>query len=188
MKTIELVGVITGICAVYLLYKNSILTWATGFVNILCFMVIFWNEKLIGDFIVQIIFLIMGIFGWINWSNKTEKNPSKISILHNLLLILITILTWVGIYFYFKNLTNCNFPLAESLILSLSISGQILTVLRKIENWYYWLVADFIMIIVYCLKELYPTALYALIIFIIGIFGLLRWQKLIKRNLKITKP
>jgi hypothetical protein len=40
-------------------------------------------------------------------------------------------------------------------------------------------VADALMMVVYYKKELYPTAVYAAIIFIIGIFGLISWQKTI---------
>ena len=180
MKIIEWIGVLTGIIAVYLLYRNSIFTWVTGYINIVCFMIIFWKEKLYGDFLVQIIFLTVGVWGWINWNKSKDTTPRQFSTLVNIYLIVITIIMWFGVYYYFKNFTKCSFPVAESLILSLSISGQYLTALRKIENWYYWLIADFLMTIVYFLKHLYPTSAYSLIIFIIGVLGLIRWKKLLK--------
>ncbi|MCC6720686.1 MAG: nicotinamide mononucleotide transporter [Bacteroidia bacterium] len=182
MKIIEWIGVISGIIAVYLLYRNSIYTWVTGYINILCFLILFWHEKLYGDFAVQIIFLILGIWGWINWHNSKASFPQKLTFLGNLLALLFTLLVWDGVYMYFKIYTKCTYPIAESLILSLSISGQILTALRKLENWYYWIIADIIMCIVYYYKELYPTSIYAIIITFIGVFGLLRWKKLMKGN------
>ena len=79
MNTIEILGVVTGIAAVYLLYKNNINTWPVGFINIVCFMWMFWKQKLYGDFIVQLIFLTTGIWGWANWNKSTLKIPDKLT-------------------------------------------------------------------------------------------------------------
>ena len=176
---IEWVGVITGIIAVYLLYKNHILTWPVGFINIGCFLWLFWQEKLYGDFAVQIIFLITGIWGWVNWNKKITKLPKTLSNTSIVIWAAITIVSIPLATFYLKNFTSCTYPIAEAAILTISIGGQCLTGLKKIENWYWWLAADFLMIIVYYKKGLYPTAIYAVIILIIGIFGLLSWRKML---------
>ncbi|NUM32133.1 MAG: nicotinamide mononucleotide transporter [Bacteroidetes bacterium] len=182
MQIIEWIGVLSGIAAVYLLYKNSILTWITGYLNILCFMIIFWVNKLYGDFIVQIIFLIVGIWGWINWYKSKITIPQKLNTKNNLLFVFFTLIFWFVGFYLFNSFTKCSFPVAESLILALSITGQILTALRKIENWYYWIIADTLMTLVYLMKELYPTSVYSFTILIIGFLGLIRWKKLIKAN------
>ena len=142
----------------------------------------FWQQKLYGDFIVQLIFLTSGIWGWANWNQKTLKNPSKFTNPNRVIWIILTILITPFTTYYLKNYTDCSYPIAEATILSLSIFGQGLTALRKIENWYWWLVADFLMIIVYAKNELYLTSVYAAIIFVIGIFGILSWNKLIAKS------
>lgn len=179
MELIEWVGVITGIIAVYLLYKNHILTWPVGFINIGCFMFIFWQQRLYGDFAVQVIFLVTGIAGWANWNIKIFKNPTTLSLIEKIIWITASLALLPVTSYYLNHYTNCSYPIAEAAILSLSIIGQCLTALRKLENWYWWLVADALMMVVYYKKELYPTAVYAGIIFIIGIFGLISWQKTI---------
>lgn len=184
MELIEWVGVITGIIAVYLLYKNHILTWPVGFINIGCFMFIFWQQRLYGDFAVQVIFLLTGIAGWANWNRKIFKNPTTLSSIEKLIWITVTLALLPLTSYYLNHYTNCSYPIAEAAILSLSIIGQCLTALRKLENWYWWLVADALMMVIYYKKELYPTSVYAGIIFIIGIFGLISWQKTILNSTK----
>ncbi len=179
MELIEWIGVITGIIAVYLLYKNHLLTWPVGFINIGCFMFIFWQQRLYGDFVVQVIFLLTGIVGWVNWNRKSFKNPTTSSSKEKTIWITVTLALLPLTSYYLNHYTNCSYPVAEAAIFSLSIIGQCLTALRKLENWYWWLVADALMMVVYYKKELYPTAVYAAIIFIIGIFGLISWQKTI---------
>jgi nicotinamide mononucleotide transporter len=139
---------------------------------------VFWQERLYGDFYVQILFLIMGIWGWMNWKRVDNKTPTQLSNLSRLIWLLVAICSIPLTSYYFKHYTDCSFPVAEATILNLSILGQALTAMRKIENWLFWVAADLMMAIVYSMKELYPTALYASIIFFIGIFGWIRWKKL----------
>ncbi len=178
MQIIEAVGVLAGVLAVYLLYKNKVSTWPIGFVNIGCFMWLFWNEKLYGDFGVQVIFLLSGIFGWINWKTKKHKIPTYLTRSSQIIWGLVTMAIIPFAAYFLINFTKCSFPLAEAAILAISITGQALTTFRKIENWYYWLAADFLMIFVYSQKQLYLTAIYAIVIFCIGVFGVYRWKKL----------
>lgn len=178
MNYIEWVGVITGVLAVYLLYRNNIMTWPVGFVNIACFIWIFWHQKLYGDLAVQLLFLGVGVFGWANWHKKKDAIPGKLSLKERLLVLLFTLLIFPLTIYYLKNYTDCVFPIAEAAILDLSIVGQVLTSYRKIENWLYWIVADVIMLIVYLLKDLEPLAIYSGIILVLGFLGLYHWSKL----------
>lgn len=185
MDIIEWIGVITGIAAVFLLYKNNILTWPVGFINIGCFMWMFWHAKLYGDFVVQVIFLTTGIWGWIHWKYKTLKIPGYLSVTGTMAWVVITIVLTPVTWYYLRNYTQCSYPIAEAAILSLSLVGQFLTGLRKIENWYWWLVADLLMVIVYYKKELYPTSVYAAIVFVIGIIGLVSWMKMADNSKRV---
>jgi nicotinamide mononucleotide transporter len=179
MKIIEVIGVLTGIWAVYLLYKNQILTWPIGFISIFCFLFLFWKSKLYGDFVVQIMFLLTGIWGWYNWNNSVIKTPSVLSKRNLILWILFTLVTIpINVYLLETYFIDCSYPIAEAAILSLSLVGQILTTQHKVENWYWWIIADILMVIVYVKKDIYLTSFYAAILLFIGIFGLMRWKKL----------
>lgn len=177
-SAIEWLGVATGILAVYLLYRNNIYTWPVGFVNIGCFLWIFWNQKLYGDFAVQLIFLTIGISGWINWQRRQYKKPGNLTLKQLLLCIAVTVLLFPPIYIYFGYYTDCSYPIPEALILDLSLVGQWLTAIRRIENWIYWVAADILMFVVYLLKDLEPLALYAFILVFLGIAGYIRWRNI----------
>ncbi len=176
---IQWIGMLSGIGAVYLLYKNHIMTWPIGFINIGCFLWICWQERLYGDFAVNIMFLVVGIWGWIHWNYQSIKLPGILSGRQRIFWVVLTVLTIPLTFIYFKNKTDCSYPLLESAILNLSIVGQWLTAKRKFENWFIWIVADILMVIVYTLKGIYPFAIYAAIVLIIGIFGLLSWRKML---------
>lgn len=185
MEVIEWVGVAFGIAAVYLLVINHVFTWPLGLVNILCFLWLFWHQNLYGDFVVQIIFLLTGAWGWLNWSKQEVKIPEMLNFKNRILFISITLLIFPLIYFYLNVYTQCSYPILEALILDLSLVGQILTAMRKFENWFWWVIADVLMVMVYLQKGLYPTAVYAAIIFCLGIKGARDWHKMIKSGLAV---
>ena len=188
MAIVEVIGVLTGIWAVYLLYRNQILTWPIGFISIFCFLFLFWKLKLYGDFTVQIMFLLTGIWGWIHWKQSSLKLPTKLTTQLLIIWIVITLasipFTTILLKSYF---VDCSYPIAEATILSLSIVGQILTTQRKLENWYWWIIADLLMIIVYLKKEIYLTTAYAAIILVIGIFGLRSWKEMCNQSVNEIK-
>jgi len=97
--------------------------------------------------------------------------------------LLATVSTIPFTLFLLKNYTDCSYPFLEAAILNLSITGQCLSAKRKLENWYVWIVADALMVIVYSLKGIYPFALYAFIILILGFAGLFKWNKLISTQM-----
>jgi len=180
MEIIEWVAVISGVLAVYLLYMNNVLTWPVGFVNIFCFLWTFWNTQLYGDFAVNVMFLIVGIWGWINWNRRSDKLPGILSGKQRIIIGIATLVSIPLTMYYLENYTKCSYPLLEAAILSLSITGQWLTAKRKLENWILWIAADILMVIVYALKGLELYSAYAFIILIIGCTGLYQWNKTIK--------
>lgn len=184
MLAVELVGVVSGILAIILLYRNNILTWPVGFLNIICFVFLFYTEKLIGDLVVQFIFLGVGIYGWVNWNRKSDQLPSQLGIKTNILIAFLTLamlpLTVKLLNLYFV----CSYPLPEAIILNLSITGQILTSKHKLESWLYWIVADILMSIVYGLKGLELTMIYAIIGTVLGFMGYFNWKSLIRNKMQ----
>ena len=178
MNYIEWIGVVSGVMAVYLLYRNSIWTWPVGFVNIACFVWIFWNQKLYGDLAVQFLFLGVGIAGWINWYKKKDTVPQRLSFKQQVFVLLFTLGLFPLTVYFLNSYTDCVFPMAEAAILDLSIVGQVLTSYRKIENWLFWIVADLVMLVVYIIKDLEPLAMYCGIIVVLGCLGLRHWYGL----------
>jgi len=182
---IEWIGVVAGIVSVYFLYRNNILTWPIGFVNIGCFMWLCWNQKLYGDFATNVIFLVVGVWGWVHWSRKDFRIPSSSSFKVRCILGITTLFSIpITTYILINHTVDCSFPLAEASILVLSIFGLWLTSLKKIESWIYWLVADFLMTIIYSLKGLFAMSVYAAMVFILGVLGLFAWKKLINEHKK----
>ena len=71
MDPIEVAGVAFGLWSVWLTIKEKISSWPVGIVNILLFMILFFSVKLYADFGLQIVFLVLSIYGWWVWLHPT---------------------------------------------------------------------------------------------------------------------
>ena len=182
MELIEWIGSITGIIAVILLSYNHIINWPIGFINILCFIWVCWHNKLYGDVIVNMMFLISGIYGLWHWKTQTLTTPNKVLKKHWGIYLFLTFIVYIITLYYFKIFTDCSYPILEAWILCLSFIGQYLTIKRKIESWYYWIIADALMVYVYALKDLFAFTLYAAILFVLAFVGLFKWYKLFNQS------
>ena len=71
MTWIELVGDVTGLLCVWLLARQNIWTWPIGIVNNILFILLFWRAKLYGDATLQVVFAVLGAYGWYQWLRVT---------------------------------------------------------------------------------------------------------------------
>ena len=68
MSYIEFFGTIFNLWCVWLVAKSNIMTWPIGIVGIVLFAFLFWQINLYSDFLEQIYFFFMSIYGWWMWS------------------------------------------------------------------------------------------------------------------------
>ena len=74
---------ITGILGVILTILESIWCWPMALISVVIQGTTFYNQRLFGDFGLQIFYFISGIYGWIYWNKKKDefftvtKMPSK---------------------------------------------------------------------------------------------------------------
>src|SRR5215469_17302071 len=63
----EILGAVTGAASVLLAVRESAWNWPVGIANNIFFLILFWSAKLYADAILQIVYIIISIFGWWNW-------------------------------------------------------------------------------------------------------------------------
>ena len=74
---LEIAGLITGIASVWLTVRQNILCFPIGIINVLIYAFLFSSHgiRLYADAFLQIVYLILLIYGWIRWKkNKIEIN------------------------------------------------------------------------------------------------------------------
>ena len=70
MTWIEVLGFVTGAVSVAFAVRESAWNWPVGIANNVFFFVLFWKAKLYADALLQIVYVIISIYGWWNWLHE----------------------------------------------------------------------------------------------------------------------
>ena len=168
--------------------KNNVLVYPSGIVGSAIFVYLLIKWGLFGDFIINIFYVVMSVYGWYLWTRKAEgKNLLNISqtnrkekIIASIIFITAFIFIWI-IYIAFDKFDNWT-AYVDTLTTAIFFSGMWLMAKRKIENWIFWIVGDIITIPLYFYKGLTMSSFLYLIYTFIAVAGYLAWRKSIEES------
>ena len=186
---LEAAGLIFGLICVWLLIKQNILTWPAGITYILISFVIFWQQRLYGDLLLHVFFLVLNIYGWYYWikGKRQDSEDVPVSKMSIRSFALVLALSAVGIVVFglfleslpklIEGLPEASLPYWDSSTSVLSVAAMWLTARKKIENWYLWFVVDVLATGIYFYKGIEFYAILYLVYIVFAVMGYLSWKK-----------
>ena len=201
MSWLELIATIAGLLAVWLSAKERIINWPIGLVNVLLSFFVFYQFNLYSDMLLQIYFFITGVYGWWQWTRQdtisSEKivkisyltRPQQIGMVSTILLFTIVFGSMVGRFHnWFPTIFQqpAAFPYPDTLIMVMSLFGNLLLTVKKIESWILWVLVDIIAPLIYFQKGMLLFTIMYVIFLGIAIFALLNWLKIYRQYQKTT--
>jgi nicotinamide mononucleotide transporter len=176
----ELLGFATGLVNVALLVRQHILNWPLGILNVLLLMVVFWSAGLYADASLQIVYVILGLYGWWAWLYGGERH-SRLVVRRTtarewLALAGAGVLLTAGLWLFLDRLTGSTVPLADAATTALSLLATYGQTRKLVENWWLWIAADLIYIPLYGYKDLWLTAILYVAFLALCILGLRSWR------------
>lgn len=165
---VESLGFVTGAWCVWLTVKEHIWNFPIGIANSAFYLVLFLQSRLFADSTLQIIYIVLGFWGWYWWlkggKNKTELHVSKTPSWEWVALAVITVAATYGMDILLVSKKDAA-PFLDALTTILSLVAQYMLTRKYLENWWVWIAADVIYVGLYSFRSLYLTAtLYALFI------------------------
>ena len=154
---------------------------------------------LFGDMIINLYYFMMSVYGWYFWSKgnlseniipitKIKANDFKLlTLLFLVSFSTILILYWFKPYIHGATEDEVLELLSkrynwvdwiDSFTTAIFFVGMWLMAKKKLENWYFWIVADLISIPVYLYKGLAISSVQFLIFTVLATKGLSSWRKL----------
>jgi nicotinamide mononucleotide transporter len=182
INVLELIGLASGLLAVFWLIRQNILTWPAGIVYVIVSLAIFWKERLYADLLLHIFYLFLNIYGWYYWIYGKKSGEQQLSVGTTpaavlLPLVLLSIVGTLAMGYLMKRYTDAALPYLDSATTVFSFAGMWLTARKKIENWYFWFIVDLLATGIYFYKELYFYALLYLIYIALAVSGYIVWKK-----------
>jgi len=182
---LEWLAVIASLICVILTIRRSVVAWGVGIIGIIAYFFLFYQEKLYGEMVLQVIFLVQSVYGWYIWSNNVDKdNKTQVLNINRLELIVsgFTLVFGTGVtYYLLVTYTDTSLPSLDSITVTMSLTANMLLARRKIEACYLWMVVDIIFVGLFIIKGLFLSAALYAVFFLLALKVLLEW----KRNLRL---
>ncbi|HSS98085.1 MAG TPA: nicotinamide riboside transporter PnuC [Terriglobales bacterium] len=190
MNWTEIFGFVTGATSVLLAVYESAWNWPVGIANNIFFLILFWHAKLYADALLQIVYIVISIFGWWNWLfggvGRSKLLIARTRWSAHLWLAVATVASTAGLTFLLRRFTDSNVPFGDGLTTALSLTAQYMLSKKLLENWWVWMTADVIYVALYCYKSLYLTGVLYAIFFAMCIVGYFEWRKILAQNRTVS--
>lgn len=191
MSWTEILGFLTGAASVLLAVRESAWNWPVGIANNIFFLILFWNAKLYADATLQIVYIVISIFGWWNWvrggTGHTELPISTTPTHSAMALAIVTAVVTGLLAIVLRRFTDSVVPFWDAITTALSLTAQYMLSRKLLENWWVWMTADVIYIALYSYKSLYLTGVLYLIFFAMCVAGYSRWRKAILSRTELAE-
>lgn len=181
MTAIEIVATVFGLACVVLTIRQSIWCWPTGLVMVILYAWIFFDAKLYSDSILQVIYIILQIYGWYYWLRggpaKSEAVVSQLNWRARTGWVVAGLAGTGALGWTMARWTDASIPFWDAGTTVLSLIAQYLLAAKRIESWVFWIVVDVMAIGIYWTKELYVTSGLYCVFLVLATMGLFAWQR-----------
>jgi nicotinamide mononucleotide transporter len=186
MSPLEITAVVFGLLSVGFTIRQSIWCWPTGLVNVVLYILIFYQTQLYSDVVLQIIYVPLQLYGWWHWLTGDKETPA----LPITRLIATAAITWAAIAailivadgYLMHRYFNAALPWWDAAIAVLSLIAQYLLARKVLENWLIWIAVDILALGVYATKGLYlTTGLYGVYL-VLASLGLTAWIQSLRKQ------
>ena len=184
---LEIIAAFFGILSVTFAKKGNIWVYPTGIISTAIYIYITFIVGYFGDFVINIYYTIMSVYGWILWSNNSSEKQLKITWattkdwIWTSIIFAFTMLFVVGIYLYFNKFKDWTNYL-DVLTTGLAFGSMWLMAKKKVESWIGWVITDIISVPLYFVKGLGFTGLQYTIFLILAIQGYFLWKNSVGKS------
>ena len=186
MTWIEAIAVVFGLLCVWLTVRQNIWCWPTGLVQVLLYIIIFYQVKLYSDLILHVIYVGMQIYGWYHWLHGGKAHRKlRVSRLTS-----IGRLTWPSVVitgtlmwgYLMASLTNASVPYGDAFTTVASLVAQWLMARKRLESWFFWIAVDIVAIGIYFYKGLLLTSGLYTVFLVLATMGFFAWRKSLRQD------
>ncbi len=180
MDWTEILGTLTGLWCVWLLWRQSIWNWPVGLLNNAFFFVLFWQAGLFADATLQIVFALLGLWGWWAWRRgalNTDCPPGRLNARKAAALAMLLPALTAVIALFLRRFSESTVPVWDAWVTALSLGAVWMQGRKYLENWLLWIVVDVFSIGLYVYKGLHLTAALYLLFIGLCVAGYRDWRR-----------
>ena len=165
---------------VALVAKRSLWNYPFGIAAVSVYAVIFYDQKLYSDMILQGFFFSLNIYGWANWRAAQNDAGVPVGWMTNgerLIWAAAVLVLWLLWGSGMARWTDAAAPFADGAVAIVSVAAQWLLARRRVENWWLWILVDLTAVPLFATRGLYVTAAVYALLLAIAVAGLVQWRR-----------
>jgi nicotinamide mononucleotide transporter len=178
---LELISFLLSVITVLLNIRQSHWAWLFAIISSAAYGVVFFQSKLYGDMGLQVVFIVVSVWGWYSWlRGGAGHQPLDVTRLGRT--------GWAGaaigwaagfalLAAFLKHYTDTDVPNADGFLTAGSLLGQLLLSRKKVENWHVWIAVDVLYVGLYLYKGLALTAILYAVFVVMAAVGLRAWSR-----------
>jgi nicotinamide mononucleotide transporter len=181
MDSLELIAVALGVANIALLIRRSIWNYPFGIAMVALYFVIFQEQRLYSEMLLQIFFAVVQLVGWVAWARRGGLDgPIEVRSMPPAERLVLPVAVGAGIALWgwiVSSMTDGAAPFWDAAIAIGSVAAQLLLVRRMIENWLAWIAVDVLAIGLYWSRGLHLTAGLYILFLLMCIIGWHEWRQ-----------
>lgn len=183
---LENLAVAFGLVSVYLSTREKISSWPAAIINVGIFFFVFWKAKLYADAVLQIVYLLLSVYGWYEWlfggANKARLEVSRARMRDWAILVPLAIVFAIGLGTFLARHTDSPVPYLDASLTATSLVAQWMMTRKQLENWVIWIVADIVYVPTFLARHLPSTAVQYAVFLVLAVIGYVSWRKSLTRQ------
>ena len=178
MAATEVAAVAFGIAYIVLAIREHRACWIAGGIGTALYAVVFFDAGLPMQSVLQVLYVALSIYGWLAWGRNSRKAPpSPLPLRANLLALAGVALATAASAPLVARYALAASPVADSLGTWASLFATWLLARRYVDNWYWWIVIDSGLAVLFSSQGLWLTATLYLAYSLLAIAGWRSWRR-----------
>lgn len=178
---ISLISGVTGIISVILCSQRKISFYFFGFIQLVTYMYLAWQQRFYGELIENIFYIItmlIGIVVWLKNYNTEEQIVESKRLSDRLFYIICSIMVFICVLFgyYMKYFTDNTQPFMDSFSTVPAFIAQTLLMLRYREQWIFWIIIDVVSIFMWIFADNWIMVIQFIFWTMNCIYGYRKWK------------
>jgi nicotinamide mononucleotide transporter len=180
ISVIEVLGFVSGGICVWLVVREHVWNWPIGVASNIVFLLMFWRARLFADAGLQVVYMILGVYGWVHWLRggvaQTRLTITRAPVSQWLIMAAAIPIATLALRAVLLA-ANGAAPLLDALTTVLSLAAQYMLCRKQLEHWLLWIVADLIYIPLYLSRGFPLTAVLYAVFLLMCLIGWRDWKR-----------
>jgi nicotinamide mononucleotide transporter len=180
---LEIAGTALGLLNLWLTIRQNIWCWPVGIACVACFGFVFYEARLYSDFLLQIVYTAVQLYGWWFWvrSGHTGVHSTfRVERINNIRMLKYgAIVTACAICLgaVMARFTNADLPYLDAFPTAISMAAAWMQARKILQSWLFFILGNLLFIYIYAAKGLYVTIALYVLSTILAAFGYLKWLR-----------